>query len=269
MPNCDKINVMKNEIKTILNEQPVDYNKLKILLNKYNIKNDNIKEVQDKCNNSTISLGFNYIGTPEGCDEAIEQTCNNLFSNNDAFIACAKQLAPKINNNVMINTNKVTNNCNITNLLNQFKNFEDQNTLNMTLSLYQLLGGENNEINCENLSTHLDSVTKLKNINTCINETYTLQENVIETCGISENNLLSNINNTINDCVIKNSDKTTSPPLKSPPLKSPPLISPPLTSPPLTSPPLTSPLPDYIQIMISLFSIGLCIFILSLIFMSI
>jgi hypothetical protein len=82
---------------------------------------------------------------------------------------------------------------------------KDKNTLNVILSLYQLLGDDNKNIDCNNLNINLENLNNLQNVNSCINNTYSQQSNVIEACGLVENNLMSNFNKTVNDCIITNS----------------------------------------------------------------
>ena len=255
MSNCDTINNIRNELKEILNSIPIDNNKIQLFLNKYNIKNTNNIQVSDTCNSSTGQIAFNDITISEKCGTAIENTCNNLFSDSDNQDKCIQKLAPKISGNVQSNISLSNSRCYINNLLPQLKNMADKNTLNLLIGLYQLLGENNDNIDCSNMKVKLENINDLQNVNSCINQTYSMQSNIIDSCGNVQNSLQSNMNSTVNDCIITNSASSTITPLKAQNIK----LKPTPTPTPMRT-------PSY-NLYIIIFSIICCIIICCLLFM--
>jgi hypothetical protein len=81
---------MRKELKILLDTEPVDYNKIKLFLNKYNIKSDNLMDIKDKCDNTSIQIGLNMISTGEDskCNDVIKSSCNSLFTDQSKIIEC-------------------------------------------------------------------------------------------------------------------------------------------------------------------------------------
>lgn len=199
--SCSNINLIRKEIKQILDKKTFNNDEFIKLLKKYNIKYDNKFETETKnnCKKLNLTMAENIISVPDSCINSIKDTCNSLFRSDEDINKCIKQLRPKLSNITQSSTSEIDNKCYFS-VMNKILQPINKNNSEFLIALNSLIGNSP-DLDCSKLNVSANSSTKISTINDCINNAVSNQKNIISSCGTVNDVIQSNYNKIIQKCI--------------------------------------------------------------------
>lgn len=209
--NCNKIKEMLTELKPIVDKVPMDQNKFKEFMRKYNLgSSETILNNIGICSSVAVNIGDNVASVPRECVTTVERACRLEEERGVNYQECYKKYRPSIRNITQDNVATVDQVCNITSMLNDES---VQRNTQLALLLKLLLGNVN--VSCEQgvansftfLNNNLNSVDVLNN---CLNESFLIQQNKLNVC-YADDVYQKNIANIIQNCSVKSNIESGTP----------------------------------------------------------
>jgi hypothetical protein len=209
--NCNRIKEMLTELKPIVDKVPMDQNKFKEFMTKYNLGNsETILNNIGICSSVAVNIGDNIVSVPRECVTTVERACRLEEERGVNYQECYKKYRPSIRNITQDNVATVDQICNITSLL---RDESVQRNTQLALLLKLLLGNVN--VSCEQgvansftfLNNNLNSVDVLNN---CLNESFLIQQNKLNVC-YADGVYQENIANIIQNCIVKSNIESGTP----------------------------------------------------------
>jgi len=209
--NCNKIKEMLTELKPIVDKVPMDQNKFKEFMRKYNLgSSETILNNIGICSSVAVNIGDNVVSVPRECVTTVERACRLEEERGINYQECYKKYRPSIRNITQDNVATVDQVCNITSLL---RDESVQRNTQLALLLKLLLGNVN--VSCEQgvansftfLNNNLNSVDVLNN---CLNESFLIQQNKLNVC-YADGVYQKNIANIIQNCSVKSNIESGTP----------------------------------------------------------
>ena len=209
--NCNRIKEMLTELKPIVDKVPMDQNKFKEFMTKYNLgSSETILNNIGICSSVAVNIGDNIVSVPRECVTTVERACRLEEERGVNYQECYKKYRPSIRNITQDNVASVDQRCNITSLL---RDESVQRNTQLALLLKLLLGNVN--VSCEQgiansfsfLNNNLNSVDVLNN---CLNESFLIQQNKLNVC-YADGVYQENIANIIQKCSIKSNIESGTP----------------------------------------------------------
>jgi hypothetical protein len=199
LDKCKKIEMMRKDLKPIIDKKPIDQTELNNFFKKYNIEVSNTfnTKVINNCGGVTAQIGINQVTIDPECVKIVKETCAKRYTNQADIDNCYKKYRPKIFNVTQTNESQIQSNCAITTILEDDvakKNEEFAATLNLLLA--------DTKLDCEllNLSNNNNSFVNV--FNTCVNDNLIDQRNIINACYLN-NAVQENLATITSSCIMK------------------------------------------------------------------
>jgi hypothetical protein len=209
--DCNKIKEMLKELKPIVEKVPMDQNKFKEFITKYNLGNsETMLNNIGICSSVAVNISDNIATIPNFCVPRVERKCRLDEEKGYNYQECFKKYRPSMKNVTQINDVTVDQQCNIKSLL---KDDSVQKNTQLALLLKLLLG--KSDISCEqgvanSLSFISEDLKSIDVLNNCLNESFVLQRNNIDLC-YADGIYQKNVANVIQECSIESKVQSGTP----------------------------------------------------------
>ena len=209
--NCNRIKEMLTELKPIVDKVPMDQNKFKEFMTKYNLgSSETILNNIGICSSVAVNISDNVVSVPRECVTTVERACRLEEERGVNYQECYKKYRPSIRNITQDNVASVDQRCNITSLL---RDESVQRNTQLALLLKLLLGNVN--VSCEqgvanSFSFLNDDLKSIDVLNNCLNESFLIQQNKLNVC-YADGVYQENIANIIQKCSVKSNVESGTP----------------------------------------------------------
>jgi hypothetical protein len=205
--SCERLKNIQEEIKTLIDNPNSTNEDFKKFYAKYDIpfKNKVETEIKANCGNIDAQIAENIIEVPQSCVDSTRRLCLAMDKEGPGswrYEECMRNFGPNVKNNYQSNISNIKNNCVINTILG-----DPELAANRQLGVVVGMIMADRLINCKpnernNFFDIFGSDQKIKIINECFQESIVEQKNYLKGCRVA-NKLQSNINDIVNECIIK------------------------------------------------------------------
>jgi hypothetical protein len=216
--SCERLKNILEELKVLINNKNAKNEDYKSFFSKWNIPySSNLEsKIKDECAQFNVLAGGNYMGIDQDCVKATKELCMKMSPRKfdpdktpehlrpAAYNRCYREFGPYLIDNTQINTAVVSQECRVNTILG-----DPELTNNQELAIAIAMILSDRIINCNPDANNIfydsfSSAENIKSFSTCINSVVSEQSNYLKGCRLS-NKKMTNINDIVQNCIIKNS----------------------------------------------------------------